>query len=312
MNFILDTNVYRDLFGQSNDDVNILKIEQLKKFSKENNFTFLLSTVVLIELIRRLGKEDSARTACFKSIKGLFSIHGVSVQPIPEYKDIITLFVGKPIKMNMGLIELGYEVSKLEDISKLQTNQLTLIAELNENRENELQSLINNISKYFFSKFSEGDLNWNAISNDQKEKTVFNKLYSDKIIHNIIAIAYLKKAFNATEHISDEIRFKFMTCFPLTIDFLLNRIIKKASNIGKPENFYDLNTSKARVTWNSHYDAQLIMACEYMNYFDSTCPTIFVSNETSIIDSFNANNKSSLFMNYEEFLRYFNMEAIIS
>jgi hypothetical protein len=312
MNFILDTNVYRELFGQSNDSVNILKIEQLKRFSKENNCTFLLSTVVLKEHIRHLGKEEPARSICFKSIQGLFTIHGISVHLVPEYKDIISLFVGKSTKMNMELVDFCYEVSELEDISKLQTNQLSFIAELKKYRENELQNLINNIKDHFFSKFSEHGLNWNAISYDQKEKAFFMKFYTDKIFHNIIAMAYLKTAFNKNEVISDEIRYKFMTCFPVTIDFFVKRIILKASTIGEPENFWNLNKKKARDTWNSHFDAQLVMACEYMNYSDSTCPTIFVSKEKSIPLSFDAYEKSSLFMNYEEFLKFFSIEAIIS
>jgi hypothetical protein len=73
-------------------------------------------------------------------------------------------------------------------------------------------------------------------------------------------------------------------------------------------NFCNINNPRARNTWNSHFDAQLIMACEYQNNFDMETDTIFVTMEKSkIIQTFEKNGKSKFVMHLEEFKEKFNV-----
>lgn len=308
MKYLLDTNIYRELFGEDDDDKNLKKIRQIKSILESNNDTLLVSAIVLEELVRRLVPGDSAQAKCFKSLKALFSLHGTSIHPIPDYRDIISLFLGKTIEMNMGLYDFCFQISKLDSVTCISEEQLSTILKVKDLRDRELLNIIENIKEYFLSEFSTDQFDWRAISANKNEKATFDKFLEMGLLHNLLSMAYLKDLFGCTENIPEEIRSKFMNYFCVTLDFMVDNVIRKISTIGKPENFWNINTPRARNTWNSHFDAQLILACEYQNNFDMETDTIFVTMEKNkIIQTFEKNGKSKFVMHLEEFKEKFNV-----
>lgn len=99
MNYLLDTNIYRNLFGETDELENQKMTNRIISFAKEKNITFLTSTIVITELLMHLDNSDSAREKCHKALTCLYNIHGEKITPIQEFKEIISLFFGKKVRV---------------------------------------------------------------------------------------------------------------------------------------------------------------------------------------------------------------------
>lgn len=306
MNYILDTNIYRNLFGHSSERMNQEIIVKLKSQIDNQPVSFLLSPIVLNELIMHLENGDKAQETCFKSLKSLYQLHGEQLVLVFEYKDTIRRFFNERIDYNLGIVACSFELSNLNNISDLMNYQ-TKINLIKNYREAELQELVKNIESHFIPSFSDKTSGWTGISDDRAEKENFDERLKKGVFHRLIAMAYIK-TFCDPFKISDEIKYQFLKSFAATIDFLVKKIIGKIQNIGEPENFWNLEKSKARKTWNSHFDSQLIMSCEYENLRPNVAPTVFVTTENMIIESFKTCNKSSFCLHYNDFLKKFNLD----
>src|ERR1035437_929641 len=68
MEFILDTNIYRNLVRAVSFDKIIELSEKIKTREKELSCTSTLSLVVSMELIKHLLPEDPAKEECYKAL----------------------------------------------------------------------------------------------------------------------------------------------------------------------------------------------------------------------------------------------------
>lgn len=310
MQYLLDTNVYRNLvIGREFNDFQT-EIQKIKFSEEINGFKFLFSNAVCIELLNHLSSTDSANNECYKALFYKIRICSDFVNDklkgnlVPEFNELLSLYFFKKsssyFELNNDILKLAFEITKVND-SKNSLIFQEQIHQIIKYKKKELDNIIQNIENNYLSFFSETK-DWSVFKVDRKLKNEFQTMINKKIFHKLLSFALIKMTFEKEKDFeykfSNDNISQFNSDFVLSIDFFIQNIWKKFIDMEKIVYFSNPeNDPKKR--WNSFYDTQIIMACEYENIKGRK--TILVTSENKILNQFKRYKREEWCMSYKDF-----------
>jgi hypothetical protein len=311
MRYILDTNVYRNLIRGKNHDEIQKAISKLKLNGKNQ---FIFSSIVFIELINHLTIEDSAKQECYNALFAKFSLCSEICNDrkkgelIPEFNELLSLYFnqknGNYFNFNKNLLITTEKITQNNDIKNIILHK-KLIQEIINYKESELINIISNIEKFYLTNISSNIKDWSIYKNNPTLKLEFKNLLRTKKFHDLFALSLinLNLSNNSKSNTPSKTEFiKFKKDFKITIDFFIENIWKKFIDIEKIEYFSNPD-SDPKKRWNSFYDTQIIMACEYNNSIG--IETQLVTSEKKILTHFEKHSKRNWCISLEEFLEHY-------
>lgn len=311
MQYLLDTNVLRNLVhGKEFIDFQN-EIRQFKMTEKSKDCVFLFSSVVCIELLNHITNDDTAKKECFKALSYKVRLCGdftknnrVKGILAPEFNELLSLyFFGQSSThfiLNNNLLSLSHDISLVNNPSNI-INFTNQIEEVIQYKKSELQNILQNIENHYLKNFSEAK-EWSIFKKNETLKNEFKTLIKNKLFHKLFSLSLIKMTFDKEIESKFDLSLdefnKFNYDFCLSIDFFIENIWKKFIDIKKTE-YFSNPESDPQKRWNSFYDSQIIMACEFENCKGRQ--TKLVTTEKKILKHFKKHKKEQWCMSYEDF-----------
>lgn len=310
MQYLLDTNVLRNLVAGKNIFDFKNEIEKVRKMEKNKNSKFLFSNAVAIELLNHLTEGDNAKNECFKALCYKVELCGdftnkLKVKGIlaPEFNELLSLyFFGRSSThfiLNENLLKLSHDISKTHDFANVLIFK-NKIEDVIHYKKIELQNILQNIEDYYLASFSDTK-DWSVFKNDKNLKDEFSSLIENKSFHNLLSNSLIKMTFDKELKLELSITEfqKFNSDFCISLDFFILNIWKKFVEIEKIE-YFSNPSSDPKKRWNSFYDTQIIMASEFEN--SKGRKTKLVTTEKKILLHFKKHGKEECCMSYDDFI----------
>ncbi len=209
MEFILDTNAYRNLArGLTLANVPAYA-EKLKQAEDNTKSSSALSIVVAMELIQHLQKDNPFRDECYKALclqtlhtrRYDFSKRSITGSFYPPMNVILAQYFfkdnSKYFPLYMKVLELVLELTKNQDITNCDTNATYVDTVKNQIlfEKNEFKDNVEN----FLSSLNSGTLDWKYIrNNNEGRKKFFDKIQSGHIA-NLLGVALMIRAHQVME-----------------------------------------------------------------------------------------------------------------
>lgn len=307
VNYILDTNIYRNLVRGKN----IIDIQ--KKIISKNQDNTIFPIIVAIELINNLLENKKTSLNCFLALYYLTNNQNNNFNNLflPNIYSLLPLFLFKEISkkqevFNRNIITLSYEITNKGDYKNVQKFNSEIL-KVKQYKENEINQIVENLKYYLKTINGNQDINWNIFEENIILKREFEYLLKNDGLKEIFGLALIKMSMEETKvrYVKmPEILDNLLNNFSMSIDFFIEHILTKLLTIRNKEYIYKpaLDPKKR---WNSFYDFQLIMGFEYENHFGRK--TIFVSEEKKIQTLFKKYEKENFFMNLDEYKRHLNL-----
>tara|TARA_B100000508_G_C11446008_1_gene271400 strand:+ start:516 stop:1466 length:951 start_codon:yes stop_codon:yes gene_type:complete len=312
MQYLLDTNVFRNLVLNKNFSELKREIYYLKSSEKNKYLKFLFSNTVCIELINHLSCNDSSKNECFKALNYKTRLCGDFVNDrmkgvtVPEFNELLSFyFFGKSSThfiFNKNLLSLSYKISRFHDQKSLLNFQKE-IDDVVQYKKAELDNLLKNIENHYLTNFSKTK-DWTVFKGNECLKKEFHVMIKKKEFHKLFSLALIKMTFekeikNEYQLTQDQfLQFNYDFC--LSIDFFIEKIWRKFIDIEKMEYFSNPKSDPDK-RWNSFYDTQIIMACEFENCKGRK--TKLVTTEKKILNHFKKHKKEDWCMSYQDFTK---------
>ncbi|MFA5528868.1 MAG: hypothetical protein WC996_09685 [Peptostreptococcales bacterium] len=310
-NFLLDTNAYRDLVYGRNSLEFQKEIRSIKLSHQTTDSRFIFSSIVCIELINHLSETDPAKTECFKALNYQVNLCSTIKNQrarktlVPEFNELLSLYFFKKnsthFNLNNNLYKLAFEISSSNGYNDLKTFK-DRINEVIQYKNSELENIIFNIENYLLKGISNKQNNWEIFRTNQTLKDEFIDLIEREKLHKLYALALVKLTFDKEKiNLADltENQFKqFNSDFKLSIDFFIKEILKKLVDINKMEYFF-LPDTDPNNRWNSFYDSQIIMACEFEN--NKGRKTKLVTSDHKILNHFKNHKREDWCISLDDF-----------
>jgi len=307
---ILDTNILRKWFTQSDPEFDDNKTLQIKRMIKEKGIIILFSKPVAYELLCNFKKPtEEAQNSSYYSLKYLSEISIIKTENETDTRAFSPSFLGLYCNyfyeklfdsINKYEINIPYLVySFLEDNDKEGYSELIKI--LQEDKEAELNQLVNNV-KNFLKGHNNGVLDWNIFKTNKEKRRKLKFDYESKYLHLNLLYSQLlsvnlhsnNEELNLMRNLSDGI-----SDFSVSLDFYISFIYNKLMD-GSNLDFNEIPNMKKK--WNSFYDYQLILACEFENALGKE--TTFITNDKPILYKFKKFNKEKFVMNQEQLEKF--------
>ncbi len=209
MEFILDTNAYRNLVK----DITLADVWKLSEDikSKEDaiNSSSAISIVVAMELIQHLENGDPFKEECFKALC-LQYLHTTRNNPekktmdgsyYPPMNVILARYFfndnSKYFPLYLKVLDVAFELVKNNDISNCDQYQSQIITIKNQVifEKNEFKTNVESL----LTSMNNGILDWQTIrSNKAERKTWFEKLQNGNMV-NLLGIALMFRAYQVME-----------------------------------------------------------------------------------------------------------------
>ncbi|KFF02051.1 hypothetical protein [Chryseobacterium luteum] len=310
--YIFDTNYYRNKYHELG---NIDDFDKQIIIEKEKSIKVLFPAIVGLELLNHFQDPDAVSVICYNSLKILIKHShdndGYSIVPTMYPLMCMDLYKKRSSleDLNMNVFDLSTQVTvnSLEEFNK---KFQTYITDVQKYIVTEKKIIIDNIEEKYIKELSPNSNNpdWEILKNDAKLNKEFRALIREKQMHKIIGLSFIHMAAEQTQSSGlpfDKEYFEnsFMNDYKVSIDFFIEKIIKKLIDMPDLENFYN-PTSDKKKRWNSFYDMQLILATEFENKCNRK--TIYVTSDSKIITSFQDNGKEDLVIHsndYDAYLR---------
>jgi hypothetical protein len=311
--FILDTNVYRNLVEGKDLKQIRTELETVQNLKKAKGFKTIFSNIVAIELIYHLLDTNQVKDICFR---GLFYLINDAKQPntnsfkrriVPTIYDLVSYYLfnkkSKHFIFNDNIIKIAHLIAQNGNKNSI-TNYEKEIKQVIEFKEQELKNIILNIENYYLRILNQDEeVDWNIFDDNQQLKEEFEILIKNKAFHKLFGFSLVQMAVKETEKEIAEFKLSdleggFFKDFQISIDFFIENIWKKLIDVKKKEYLYRPN-SDPKNRWNSFYDLQLIFATEFENSYGRK--TILVSQENRIRKIFAKHNKQELAMDLVEY-----------
>lgn len=312
MQYLLDTNVYRNLVLDKGFQEFQNEIYKLKSQDNIKDLKFLFSNAVCIELLNHLSWNDPAKNECFKALNYKVRLCGNFVDGrvkgilVPEFNELLSLYFFEKSSthfiLNNNLLSLSYEMTLVNDSKNILKFQ-EQIEQTIQYKKSELETILKNIEDHYLSSFSETK-DWSVFKANEELKREFQKLSKEKVFHKLFSLALIKMTFDKekeTEYKLNQNEYlKFNSDFVLSIDFFIENIWKKFIDMEKIQ-YFSNPESDPKKRWNSFYDTQIIMACEFENCKGRE--TKLVTTEKKILNHFKKHKKEDWCMSYQDFTK---------
>lgn len=310
--YIFDTNYYRNKYHELS---NINDFDKQIIIEKEKGVKVLFPTIVGLELLNHFQDPDAVSGICYDSLKILmkhaYNNDGYAI--VPTIYPLICMDLYKKRSsledLNMNVFNLSAQVTQ-NSLQEFTKKFQTYLSDVQKYIVTEKKIIIDNIQEKYIKELSPDSSNpdWEILKNDAKLNNEFRTFIRNKNMHKIIGLSFIQMAAEQTQ--SDELPFDkqyfeniFINDYKVSIDFFIEKILKKLVDLPELENFYNPASDKKK-RWNSFYDMQLILATEFENKCNRK--TIYVTSEAKIIKSFKDNGKEDLVVHsddYDAFLR---------
>ncbi len=310
MQYLLDTNVYRNLVKQKDFYEFQNEIKNLKSLSKNTKVKFLFSSSVCIELLNHLSLSDNYKDECFKALSYKVRLCSNLINGrlkgtiVPEFNELLSLYFFKKsstyFNLNNNLLTLSCEISLVNDVKNILQHQ-DEIGQIINFKKTELQNILQNIENHYLKDFSETK-DWSIFKNNVTLKNDFKSLIKEKVFHKLFSLSLIKMTFDkdleSKFDLSIDEFLKFNSDFCLSLDFFIENIWRKFIDIEKIE-YFSNPESDPKKRWNSFYDTQIIMACEFENCKGRL--TKLVTTEKKILLHFKKHKSEEWCISYEDF-----------
>ena len=311
MEFILDTNIYRNLVRAVSFDKIIELSEKIKTREKELSCTSTLSLVVSMELIKHLLPEDPAKEECYKALC-LQSLHTskidlqnnlVSGNFSPPLNELLVDYFfqkkSKKFPLYQKVLELILELTKNEDINNCQKNE-EWVKTIGEQILFEKKEAQNNIAE-FLKSLNNGKLDWTFFNKIKSLRRIFFKRMHSKKEIELLACSLLNRTYQIMDikEIQAEILLKkddLIKLYRPAFEMILNLLTHIAHGHEKVSDLSD-------ELWNTYHDFEIIFAaCHGSNGKSKK----LVTEEKAIRNAFKEAGKEEMVFclnEYKNFLR---------
>lgn len=267
MEFILDTNAYRNLARVGAEDVNRL-VAELKLGQQRHKATSALSIVVAMELMQHLLKGDPDQEVCYHALRLQFS--HTTYYDIDEgrasfnyYPPMNILLAQHYFGKNSKFIELYASVMQLI-VSLTKSNningcgkysrEITIVRNQLDFEQNQIRENF----EVFLKGINAGQLDWDYFRhNKQERKRWFANIKSGKM-HELIGLAFLRRAYQVMDEteLSGDVEEKF-DMFMKQYRAAINMSIVLISSLGNSVNAL---ADPADSRWNTVHDTEILFA----------------------------------------------------
>lgn len=309
---IFDTNFLREWFYIQGKKYSQEEASKFKTLLKSKGFIVHVPNHVVIELLCNLLKNDiEAKESSFFALKILSYLSINKVENDQEKRNMSPGF--QAIYCNYFFGEVFEQISNneffinalfwcyLNDEDKSQEkNYLKIIDDcLKKQKEDEILQLLNHV-KRLIKKYNNGVVDWKSFKNEEQKKQL-KSLYKSKELHRDFLESQLLSVVLYHKDDSELPKMRDlktgMKDFKIALDFYISFIYQELV-MGNDLDF--TQNMEVRKKWNSFYDYQLILACEYENAFNKE--TILITNDGSIVEVFKKHKKENLVMKRDDFL----------
>lgn len=288
MEFIFDTNVYRNLvYGIPINDVPTLA-ERLRAKESALGHSAAASTIVIMELIQHLLEGDPANEECWKALNLLF----LHASHIDDDEKMRKGFFYPPIEVILAQIFFG-ENSPFFD---LYNKVIGLFLELCQNPHDDLRAkYANDIAlvqkqityikdqvrlnvEEMLKTMNDGKLDWAFMQHNEKERKRFFERIENGEMKTLLAIALMKRAHQVMEYedfqeAAEEKFEKFMVDYDAALIMNLNLLKSVGHGVDNLKNVTDKR-------WNTLTDVQIMFATLFVK--DGREPKALVTEEKMI------------------------------
>jgi len=271
MEYILDTNVYRELvYNLSISEIPNIVNKLIEWENKTQSYSGL-SIVVSMELIQHLTTNDPAKENCFKALclqmlhtkKKNYSNQVIEVKFYPPLNEIIVDFNferhSKYFQCYLNVLDFIQRLTNELDINICLTYENEILA-VKKQVEFDKAEIKNNIENYLRS-INGGTLDWEQIKNSKDDTSFFfkNATVDDKI--KLLGRSLIKRAYqivdlNPTSEQVEERLSAFITAFRPAL--LMNVLI-----LDKVQHGVKKMTSITHKRWHTINDVQIMFALLY-------------------------------------------------
>jgi len=209
MEFILDTNVYRNVARRLKLAEIPIYAKKLKQAEDKTKSSSALSIVVAMELIQHLQKGDPFRDECYKALclqtlhtrRYNFSKRSITGSFYPPMNVILAQYFfkdnSKYFPLYMKVLELVLELTKNQDITNCDANT-TYIATIKNQILFEKNGFKDNVENFLISLNSD-TLDWKYIRNNKEERRKFFDKIQSGHIANLLGVSLMQRAYQVME-----------------------------------------------------------------------------------------------------------------
>jgi hypothetical protein len=271
MEFILDTNAYRNLIeGLTLSEVHQLA-EKMRTAEDNKGHTAGLSIVVSMELIKHLGKDDPAKERCYKALclqwlhtrRFDFNRGNITGTFYPPMNVILAQHFfdnnSKYLALYMKVLELIVELTQNLNINNCMNHEVNIKIVKNQ-VDFETTEFKNNVEE-FLKFLNGGELDWKFIRNNKEELKEFTIRINDGRIETLLGIGLLKRAHQVMdkEAFEGEATKRFDGFLSQYKAALVMNTTLMQSIAGGSEKLADIEDSK----WNTLNDVQIMFGLLY-------------------------------------------------